>query len=147
MVIILPDADSFAEFEAALDADMLSGIISDMHKAEVTLSLPKFEYDSEFSVSDALQAMGMTVPFSATADFSGMTGNYDLFIKDVVHKAYVSVGEAGTEAAAASAVVMNLSAAMGDMAEFNADHPFIFAIRDVQTGSILFIGRVMNPEA
>jgi len=147
MVILLPDAGSFAGFEVALDADTLSGIISDMQAANVTLSLPKFEYDSEFSISDALKAMGMPVAFSAGADFSGMTGNQDLFIKDVVHKAFVSANEAGTEAAAASAVIMDLKAAPGENVEFNADHPFIFAIRDVQTGSIIFIGRVMNPEA
>ena len=147
MVIILPDADSFEQFEAALGADTLSGIISDMQEANVTLSLPRFEYDSEFNVNDALKAMGMTIPFSYAADFSGMTGNYDLFIGNVVHKAFVSASEAGTEAAAASAVDMKLKAAPGENVEFNADHSFIFAIRDVQTGSILFIGRVMNPEA
>ena len=147
MVIILPDSGNFEQFEASLDADMLTGIISDMRMAHVTLSLPKFEYESGFSVNDALKAMGMTVPFSFGADFSAMTGNYDLFIGDVVHKAFVSANEAGTEAAAASAVEMVLKAVPGENVEFNADSPFIFAIRDVQTNSVLFIGRVMNPEA
>jgi serpin B len=108
--------------------------------------MPKFEYSSQFSVKEALEAMGMTDAFSMDADFSGMDGTYDLYIEDVVHKAFVSVDEAGTEAAAASAVVMNLKAVM-EHAEVNLDHSFIYLIRDIETGTILFIGSVVNPAA
>jgi len=89
----------------------------------------------------------MPVAFSGGADFSGMTGNRDLFIADVVHKAFVSVDEAGTEAAAATAVVMELTAVPGEPVEVTIDRPFIFLIRDIETGTILFVGRIMNPSA
>jgi serpin B len=89
--------------------------------------------------------MGMPIAFTRYADFSGMTGNRDLFIADVVHKAFVSVDEAGTEAAA-TAVVMELTAVLGESVEVTIDHPFIFLIRDIETGAILFVGRVVNPK-
>ena len=78
------------------------------------------------------------------ADFSGMTGRKDLFISKVIHKAFVDVNEEGTEAAAATAVVMKESA-IGRPLTFRADHPFVFLIRESQTGSILFIGRIIDP--
>ncbi len=146
MVIILPEEGSFEQFEAALDSQKLDEIIDSLHTASVTLTMPKFEYSSQFSVKEALEAMGMTDAFSMDADFSGMDGTYDLYIEDVVHKAFVSVDEAGTEAAAASAVVMNLKAVM-EHAEVNLDHSFIYLIRDIETGTILFIGSVVNPAA
>jgi serpin B len=90
-----------------------------------------------------LTALGMPIAFSDQADFSGMTGNQDLTIADVVHKAYVAVDEQGTEAAAATGVVMSATAMMQNSLTIN--QPFIFVIRDIQTGSILFVGRVLNP--
>jgi serpin B len=146
MVIILPSEGNFEQFEQSLDAAKLEEIIDGLHTASVTLSMPKFEYESQFSVKEALEAMGMTEAFSMGADFSGMTGNDELYIKDVVHKAYVSVDEAGTEAAAASAVIMDLKAVM-ENAEVTLDHSFIYLIRDIETGTILFIGSLVNPEA
>jgi serpin B len=146
MVIILPTDGNFEQFEQSLDAAKLQEIIDELHTASVALSMPKFEYSSQFSVKDALEAMGMTDAFDTAADFSGMDGTYDLYIEDVVHKAFVSVDEAGTEAAAASAVVMNLKAVM-ENAEVTLDHPFIYLIRDIETGTILFIGSLVNPEA
>jgi serpin B len=89
----------------------------------------------------------MPIAFSGAADFSGMTGNRDLFIGEIIHKAFVSVDEAGTEAAAATAVVMKLTATPEEPVEVKIDSPFVFMIRDIETGSILFIGRVMNPSA
>jgi serpin B len=90
----------------------------------------------------------MTVAFSPSeADLSGMDGNKDLYIQDVVHKAYVSVDEAGTEAAAATGVIVGTTSMPADIKTVTLDHPFIFAIRDNATGSILFIGRVINPGA
>lgn len=89
----------------------------------------------------------MPVAFSGGADFSSMTGNRDLFIADVVHKAFVSVDEAGTEAAAATAVVMELTAVPETPVEVTIEHPFIFLIRDIETGTILFVGHVVNPSA
>jgi serpin B len=92
--------------------------------------------------------MGMTAAFSAEkADFSGMTGNRELFIHDVIHKAFVAVDEAGTEAAAATAVVVGITAMPPTPVEVNIDRPFIFLIRDIETGTLLFLGRVLNPGA
>ncbi|HEY55227.1 MAG TPA: serpin family protein [Dehalococcoidia bacterium] len=107
--------------------------------------MPKFEFESEFSLGETLSAMGMPIAFSSAADFSGMTGNRDLFIAKVVHKAFVSVDEAGTEAAAASAVIMELTAMPEPPVEVTIDRPFIFLIHDIETGAILFVGRVVDP--
>jgi serpin B len=145
MVILLPAEGNFTAFEASLNAGKLEEIIAGLEMREVTLSMPKYEYESEFSLSDALQAMGMTEAFSMSADFSGMTGNNELYIKDVVHRAFISVDEAGTEAAAATAVVMELKGAPGLPVEVTLDHPFIYLIRDIKTGAILFIGRLLDP--
>ncbi|HAS27662.1 MAG TPA: serpin family protein, partial [Dehalococcoidia bacterium] len=100
MLIILPEDGNFEQFKATFDAQRLDGIVENIRTATVTLSMPKFEYSSQFSVKDALVTMGMKDAFSMVADLSGIDGSYDLFIEDVVHKAYVSVDEAGTEAAA-----------------------------------------------
>jgi len=90
--------------------------------------------------------MGMTDAFDEDkADFSGMSGKKDLFITAVLHKAFVEVNEEGTEAAAATGVVVGLTAAPPRQPVFRADHPFLFLIRDLRSNSILFLGRVMDP--
>ena len=114
----------------------------------MALTLPKFEFVSEFRLNDALAALGMAVAFGGEADFSGMIGGRDLFISPVIHKAFVSVDEAGTEATAATAVVMReMAAAPEEPIEVTVDRPFIFAIRDIPTDAILFVGRVVDPSA
>jgi len=147
MVILLPTSGQFADFESSMNYEMAARIISDIKSQQVSLTMPKFEFESEFSLSKTLAAMGMPVAFSMNADFSGMTGNRDLYIDDVLHKAFVSVDEAGTEAAAATAVMMRLTAMPGIPVVVTIDRPFIFLIRDIETGAILFIGRVSNPGA
>ncbi len=147
MVILLPDDGQFETFESSMDYEMIEDIISGLSYQQVNLAMPKFEFESEFSLKKALTAMGMPVAFSADADFSGMTGNRDLAIDDVLHKAFVSVDEAGTEAAAATAVIMTLTAVPAPPVVVTVDRPFIFLIRDTETGTILFIGRVVNPSA
>ena len=152
MVILLPDTGQFEEFEGSLDADLVRSITDDLVPTRVALGMPKFEFDSDFSLGDTLGAMGMPVAFisslgpctSERADFSGMTGTCDLFIKEIVHKAFVSVDEAGTEAAAATAVVMETESLPPSV---TIDRPFVFLIRDIETGAILFVGRVVNPSA
>jgi len=146
MVILLPATGQFETFEEALDAQRVEAIIGSLEYKQVALRMPKFEFDSEFSLIEALAALGMPIAFSGGADFSGMTGNRDLYIADVVHKAFVSVDEAGTEAAAATAVVMEMTA-MPETVEVTIDRPFIFLIRDIETGAILFVGRTLNPAA
>jgi serpin B len=145
MVILLPEADQFQAFEEGLQSQQVCDIISGLQLTEVALTMPKFEFDSEFSLKDTLAGMGMPIAFSGEADFSGMTGNPELAISDVLHKAFVAVDEAGTEAAAATAVIMKLTAVPEPPVEVTIDRPFIFLIRDIETGAILFVGRVMNP--
>jgi serpin B len=146
MVILLPASGQFEAFEEALDVDQANAIINALGRKEVALTMPKFEFDSEFSLGETLAALGMPSAFSGDANFSGMTGNRDLYIADVVHKAFVSVDEAGTEAAAATAVVMEMSA-IPETVEVTINRPFIFLIRDIETGAILFVGRILNPAA
>ena len=147
MVILLPEAGQFEAFEKTLNAQQVSDIISGLQPTEVALTMPKFEFDSEFSLKDTLAGMGMPIAFSSVADFSGMTGKRELYISDVVHKAFVAVDEKGTEAAAATAVIMTLTAVPEPPVEVTIDRSFIFLIRDIETGAILFVGRVMNPGA
>ena len=152
MVILLPDTGQFEGFEGPLDADLVRTITEGLVPTQVDLTMPKFEFASDFNLADTLRAMGMPVAFisslgpctSEIADFSGMTGTCELFIKEVVHKAFVSVDEAGTEAAAATAVVIGPTSAP---ASVTIDRPFVFLIRDIEIGDILFVGRVENPNA
>jgi len=145
MVILLPKLSQFEAFESSLDAQHIDTIIKNMKSRRVALTMPKFEFDSSFRLAQTLAAMGMPIAFRTDADFSGITGNRELFIADVIHKAFVSVDEAGTEAAAATAVIMPTAMPPEESIEFNVDRPFIFLIRDIETGAILFVGRVVNP--
>ena len=145
MVILLPRTGNFESFEGSLDYQRVDSIIEALEYQRVNLTMPKFEFESEFGLREALSSMGMPVAFSSGADFSGMTGNRELFIQEVIHKAFVSVDEAGTEAAAATAVIMPMSMPPGEPVEVSIDRPSIFLIRDVETGAIVFVGRVLNP--
>ncbi|MFA5400972.1 MAG: serpin family protein [Dehalococcoidia bacterium] len=145
MVVMLPDQGKFAEFEQSLDAVKVKSIIESIAPAQVSLRFPRFKIESEFGLGDALYHMGMPTAFTSLADFSGMTGNRELVISRVIHKAFVEVDEVGTEAAAATAVVMRATAMPVEPMEVTVDRPFIFVIRDIQTGSVIFIGRVVNP--
>ena len=147
MVILLPETGQFEAFEGSLDAGLVDTITGDLAYRQVALTMPKFEFESDFSLADTLDAMGMHDAFSEAADFSGMTGIRDLFIAAVEHKAFVSVDEAGTEAAAGTAVVMKITAAPVGPVEVTVDRPFVFLIRDIETDAVLFVGRVMNPSA
>jgi serpin B len=149
MIVLLPKKlDGIKNLEEQLTADNISTWLGRLRKREVWVSFPKFKTTSEFGLADVLQSMGMTDAFLPDkADFSGITGNKDLFISAVVHKAYIDVNEEGTEAAAATGVTMKLTSVGPAMPVFRADHPFIFLIRDNLSGSILFIGRVTDPSA
>ena len=145
MVILLPDPGEYDSFEDQLNVENTNEIINRLQYTQVALAMPKFEFESEFKMKDTLSRMGMPVAFSPSADFSGMTGGKELYIDQVIHKAFVSVDEAGTEAAAATAVDMKLTSMPAEPVNVTIDHPFIFLIRDIETGTILFVGRVMNP--
>ena len=145
MVILLPQSGQFTAFEEKMDSTGVQAILDGMSQTMVALSMPRFQIESGFSLVGALSALGMTDAFQQDADFSGMQdGNEPLFIGDLVHKAFVAVDEAGTEAAAATAVRM-VGGAPQKPTEITVDHPFIFLIRDIHTGTILFVGRVVNP--
>ena len=146
MTILLPAKDEQEGFENSLDSEMLNRIIDDIEIDYITLTMPLFEFESEFSLGDPLADMGMPDAFDdRAADFSGMTGSRDLWISEVVHQAFVSVDEEGTEAAAATAVGTLLSGPGKEPIEVTVDRPFIFLIRDTGTGTVLFLGRVSNP--
>ena len=146
MDIIVPDEGRFDEVESSLDNGHVSTILESLQPTSVMLDLPKFQFESEFSLRDQLMALGMKDAFDPnTADFSGMTETDDLHIGAVVHKAFVAVDEKGTEAAAATAVIMETTSVPMFDVTLTIDRPFIFLIRDIPTGQILFIGRVLNP--
>lgn len=149
LVVLLPKkVDGLPELEKAITVDKLVSLMSKLHVREVNTYLPKFKLETSFGLSPTLQAMGMRQAFSRIADFTGISSMEDLYISAVLHKAYVDVNEEGTEAAAATAVVMTRAMAMSPsepIPVFRADHPFLFLIRDMKAGSILFMGRLTNP--
>ena len=149
MVLLLPADKAFKPFEQTLDAGHANAILEGLGRRRVALSMPRFKFESGFELAGTLAAMGMPHAFSDAADFSGMDGGHTLTISDVIHKAFVAVDEAGTEAAAATAVVMRVKSMpiVEEPVAFTVDRPFIFLIRDIATGSILFIGRVVDPVA
>jgi len=146
MFIFLPRKfDGLSKLEKTLTFDNLSQWLTGLRKTKVMAFVPRFKITSEFSLADVLKIMGIEDAFSDKSDLSAMSGMKDLFISSVLHKAHVDVNEEGTEAAAATGVVVGITSVQPPPAEFRADHPFLFLIRDNCTGSILFIGRVANP--
>jgi len=150
MVVLLPKGNDLRPAEDALSESNLSVLKANAHYRQAEVQFPKFRVESGYEMTKPLSAMGMRTAFiPGSADFSGMDGTHELFISNVFHKAYIDVNEEGTEAAAATAVVLQLRAApAGDnIPVFRADHPFIFLIRDNESGAILFLGRVSDPAA
>jgi len=150
MVILLPNAkDGLGALERQLNAAQLSnwlGQLDAAHETKTDVFMPKFKLDCRLELTRDLAAMGMPTAFGPRADFSGMTGKPDLYIGVVVHQAMVDVNEEGTEAAAATAVgVRMLAVQRKPPAVLRVDHPFLFMIRENQTGSVLFLGRVLDP--
>jgi serpin B len=146
MLVILPDQGNFDAFEASLSGQTLEDIIGKIQNKEVNLSMPKFTYQSSFGLKQALTSLGITDAFlPGMADLSGMDGEKDLYIQDVVHKAFVAVDENGTEAAAATGVVVGTTSMPSEIITMDVNRPFIFVIRDIGTGTVLFAGRVVNP--
>jgi len=154
MIIFLPkEIEGLTQFEENFTYANVKQWINELkttYPTEVIISIPKFKITSEFDLANTLSTMGMPNAFNLrTADFSGMTGTKEFFIGGVIHKAFVDVNEKGTEAAAATFVAMDMCIDMEPdkpkPQKFIADHPFIFLVRDNQTGSILFIGRIIDP--
>jgi serpin B len=146
MVILLPKAGGLGALQKSLQPGPLDGWIGQTRPVEINVFLPRFKLTHQFRLESVLSALGMTDPFSARADFSGMDGARDMLISAVIHKAFVDVNEEGTEAAAATAVVMRGMAVRREPSlTFRADHPFLFLIRENHSGSILFMGRLADP--
>ncbi len=152
MVVLLPnETEGLPALEKSFTAAAAKNWIEKLNFApKVILTLPRFTMTQQFELSGALSGMGMPLAFRGSADFSGMTGKPEFTISAAIHKAFVDVSETGTEAAAATATVMTATAMRRIAPEpppiiFRADHPFLFLIRDVKTGGILFMGRVADP--
>lgn len=146
MIILLPDKGNFDLFENTLNAELANQISEDLSREHVELTMPSFEFEAQFELGATLQKMGMSDAFNQQlADFSGMDGRKDLSISDAFHKAFVLVNENGTEAAAATAVVVGVKSIPPPPIEVAVDRPFIFLIRDIATNTTLFVGRVMDP--
>jgi serpin B len=147
MVFLVPRQGKFKSFEGSLNAKRAQAILQDVSERTVHLTMPKFKHESSFALRKTLSSMGMPAAFRE-ADFSGMDGTLFLSIDDVVHKALVRVDEEGTEAAAATAVAMAGGARGGQRpTELTIDRPFIFLIRDRETGAVVFMGRVVDPRS
>lgn len=150
MIVVLPAAGKLADIEAGLSDVWLGQLSQSMgqYQGEVQMTLPKFTFTwGTESFADPLKALGMADAFSLPpADFTGMEPQGELFISDVLHQAFVGVDEDGTEAAAATAVVMDNGSVPMDPKVFTADRPFLFFIRDNGTGAVLFIGKVSEPK-
>jgi serpin B len=152
MLVLLPQAGKLQSLERGLTEDLLDRIDKQLRVREVELGLPKFEMESGYGLRETLQTLGLRTMFDReAADFGGITDDPEgLFISEVIHRARIRVDEYGTEAAAATAVVAVGAAAFGEPPKpipFIVDRPFVFFIRDDQTGVILFAGRVTNPGA
>ncbi len=148
MVVLLPrKAEDLAELEERITFGTLEQWLKRLNKQEVLVYLPKFKITGEFRLAEMLKKVGMVDAFAPNlADFSGMNGKKDLFISAVVHKAFVEVNEKGTEAAAATGIAIGVTSIPTPPPVFRADHPFVFFIRDIKTNTILFIGRLANPQ-
>lgn len=148
MLLVVPDAGRFEEVEAALGAGLLDDARGGLVNAEVALGLPKFEFRTQAMLSTLLRELGMVAAFDGSAaDFSGMTLQERLVIDEVIHEAFIAVDERGTEAAAATAVVMRATSAPASPIPLEIDRPFLFALQDRATGAVLFLGRVVDPTA
>jgi serine protease inhibitor len=146
MDIVVPD--DLATFERSLDAAGFAQMTASLQPTDVNLTLPRFKIETKSDLSSALAGMGMPLAFDPDrADFSGITTQEQLYISAVVHQANISVDERGTEASAATAVVMTASMAPSRQVTLHVDRPFIFAVRDTNTGAILFLGRTVDPSA
>jgi len=145
MIVILSKENNISVVESFLNAGSLEDWNSSIREIKININIPKFKFETEYNLNNLLVKMGMIDAFSPNdADFSGMDGTKNLFISDVLHKAFVEVNEEGTEAAAATSVIVTTSAIPFT---FNADHPFVFLIRHEKTGAILFMGKIINPSS
>ena len=145
MYILLPKkVDGLALLESKLTFSSITSAIAQLRPRRISVAIPRFEMTVGEKLPEELKAMGMNLAFTLSADFTGISPVRPLFVSDVIHKAYIGVDEKGTEAAAATVVIIGRGATPAPQ-KFAADHPFVFLIRDRITGSILFFGRHVIP--
>ena len=145
MLLVLPDAGRFDE-AAGASATLFGEALGALADTDVQLALPRFEFRTQASLPDALEALGMADAFnSGRADFTGILSGGGLFISDVIHEVFVAVNEAGTEAAAATAVILGRGGPPPGPVQLTFDRPFLFWLYDRATHSVLFMGRVLDP--
>jgi serpin B len=145
MVLVVPRSGDLDSLVAALDADALAALVQGFAPTNVALKMPKFEFKAGKSLLVALTKLGMPIAFSSQADFTGICSQDALAISDVIHQTFVAVDEAGTEAAAATAVVVGTTSVPPPPVEVVFDRPFLFFIRDIETGAVVFLGQVLDP--
>lgn len=145
MTIILP-TQNLSEVEPEFDYEKLAGILDDLHPENVTVYLPRFSFNTKYILNDYLSDLGLAEIFSPDSDFSRISDHNNLFVNLILHQALVEVNEQGTEAAAAT-VVMIAANGHGYQKVFYANRPFVFMIREKNSGSILFMGRLVDPSA
>ncbi len=146
LVVLLPDdVNGLGQLEEQMTLENLKKWLSSFsYDEQIAVSIPKFNVNTEFDLKKKLSQLGMSLAFTTAADFSGINGQKDLYISAAVHEAFVNVNENGTEAIASSAVIGSTRGG-GNWKIFRVDHPFIFIIRDRESGTILFLGRLVNP--
>jgi serpin B len=142
MVVLVPDPGAFGAFTAGLDAEGLAALLQRMQPRTLRLSMPRFSFGSNLQLGAALKALGMVDAFG-NADFSGIDGTQELFIREVCHSTAIRVDETGAEVAAGSGVVGSIKGEAPQ--ELQLDRPFVFLIRDVQSGMVLFLGHLVSP--
>ena len=146
MLIILPRENHFADFENNLTSDQIDSITDSLTMTNVQLEMPRFDLEPDgISLKKVLQQMGMTLGFTPYADFSGITDAADIYISDVIHKAFIRVDEEGTEAAAATVVIVVPTSIPVEPVQMLINRPFIFMIKDIKTDVVLFMGRMVSP--
>ncbi len=145
MYIILPENGKFSGIERTLTSQQFDSLAAQAAKTNIRVSLPKFRLEESYDLNETLKKLGMVSAFSDKANFSGMNGLLDISIGVVLHKTFLDVYEAGTEAAAATYVGMKSMAVRDEPKQFKADRPFMFVIRDNTTGTNIFAGRYMKP--
>jgi serpin B len=149
MLLVIPDEGTFGPFEAGFDAAKLQAVRTGMKVERVKLAMPRFEFPSTIPAAEIMKKLGMVAAFGTGADLSGISTSEPLKVQSILHKAFIKVQENGTEAAAATAVVIGVGATapIENTLKISADRPFLFVIADKPTGTVLFMGRVLDPNA
>lgn len=145
MDVLSCDSQIFRERHSGCTPEVYNRLVAGLKPTNVDLMLPKFTVGTSLRLKLLLSRLGLSSAFSFSADFSGMDGNRELSLSDVLHKTWIKVDEAGTEAAAATGVSVAVTSVGAEPVKVRCNHPFLYVVRDVPTGVVLFVGRVLDP--